>query len=111
MFRTDNKQLFYSKLIEHSSQDKQLENNYTNIYANFENSYENGFDLNYGYMNMQEQWRIDELTRDKSDKILKNYREAFKTGTFLIRKSERDKDYLTLCFLYEYFEFIKFKFE
>jgi hypothetical protein len=66
-------------------------------YCKIANEYETIY--NYDFIEEVEAWRFDDLNREQSDMILKNYKEAFKTGTFLIRKSEKDPSYLTLCIL------------
>ena len=73
-----------------------------NYFSAYQHLYENEADNEsfYYYGNDEsEQWRIDELDREKSEKVLKNYRECLETGTFLIRRSEGDKNSLTLCIL------------
>ena len=77
-----------------NSQNEVEEDQY-HIYQSIHDEMENYFNIDTVF---EQSWFINDLSKDDCDKILLNYREAFETGTFLIRKSS-DPSYLTICIL------------
>jgi hypothetical protein len=65
----------------------------SSLYENSENSlYENE-------ENNEEKWLVDRISPSESVMILKNFKECFKTGTFLIRISSSNPKNLCLSIL------------